>query len=277
MTVVADGRVAAYWARQVAAFHSGVARTRSGDLSAVHPTRVSVRRMRSTLRTFAELFEPRPVERLDHELEWVASELGEVRDREVLQGLFAGRTDLGPELREPLLALVQRELEEHGARLAVVLGSDRVQALCAHLDGTVDQPATADEVDLEPYRARARRILAKRLCRAGVEDDPERMHSARKVAKRVRYAAEVLVDDPEAVAEAHRAEALQDALGACQDLAVARDYLLAVAAEEPALPFRAVTVLARALAQERISAQVRVDRRDVCGEVPAVAAVAHSA
>lgn len=274
MTVVADGRVAAYWARQVAAFHAGVARIRSGELDAVHPTRVAARRMRSTLRTYAELFEPRPVERLDHELEWVAAELGEVRDREVLQGLFAGRDDLGPELREPLLAIVERELEEHGARLAVVLRSDRVEALCARLDGTVDRPPILGEVDLEPYRARARRILAKRLCRAGVEDEPERMHSARKAAKRVRYAAEVLGDDPSASAEAHRAEALQDALGACQDLAVARDYLLAAAADGPALPFRSVTLLARALAEERIAAQVRVDRRGVCGEVPAVA---HSA
>ncbi|MFN8194074.1 MAG: CHAD domain-containing protein [Nocardioidaceae bacterium] len=274
MTVVADGRVAAYWARQVVAFHEGVARIRSGDLTAVHPTRVAVRRMRSTLRSFDALFEARPVERLDHELEWVAEELGEVRDREVLLALFGGRVDLDPPLREPLLATLRREHAEHGKRLARVLAADRVQALGGRLDATVDEPGSVGEADLEPYRARARRILAKRLCRAGAEDEPERSHSARKAAKRVRYAAEVLGDDPLAVAEVRRAEALQDALGACQDLVVARDYLLDAAAEDPTLPSRAVAQLARALTEERLTALALVDRSGLCDQVPVVAASA---
>lgn len=285
--MLADQRVAAYWARQVAAFGAGVARVRERDLAAVHPTRVSVRRMRSTLRTFAELFEPRAIERLDHELEWVAEELGEARDREVLRDLFVARSDLG-ELRDPLLGLLDHELELQGRRLAAVLRGDRVESLCQHLQRTVDVPAPTETVDLDPFRARARRILAKRLCRAGAEEEPERMHSARKAAKRVRYAAEVVAAEaltadtaapdltPEgvfALDEVRRAERLQDGLGHCQDLVVARDYLLRAAGDHPDIPLRPAVSLARTLAAERLAALVAVDRTEVCCG-PGVVAVA---
>lgn len=292
MTVLADRRVAAYWARQVGAFEGGVARVLAGDLTAVHPTRVAVRRMRSTLRTFGELFEPRAVERVDHELEWVAAELGTVRDREVLIGLFSARQDLDGELGEPLLQVLGEELHAHGRRLREVLGEDRARLLVEHLRTTVDDPPTTAEADLEPSRASARRILAKRLCRAGVEDEPERMHSARKAAKRVRYAAEVVAGDAvslaeplpplpaevaQALREVRRAERLQDDLGHCQDLVVARDYLLHVNAEHPVVPSRACLLLARTLADERLAALVAVDRADVCCEPETLVAAAPSA
>ena len=281
MTVLADRRVAAYWARQVGVLESGVARVLAGDLSAVHPTRVSLRRMRSTLRTFAPVFDPRAVERLDHELEWLAAELGTVRDREVLLGMFTARPDLDDELREPLLTVLAEELEQHGRRLREVLAEERVRLLVEHLRATVDDPPPTTEVDLEACRASARRILAKRLCRAGVEDEPERMHSARKAAKRVRYAAEIVAGDavslPEplpplslevaqALTEVRRAERLQDGLGHCQDLVVARDYLLSVNAEHPVVPGRPSLALARTLADERLASLVAVDRSDVCCE-----------
>lgn len=292
MTVLADRRVAAYWARQVGAFETGVARVLAGDLAAVHPTRVSVRRMRSTLRTFGPLFDVRAVERIDHELEWVAAELGTVRDREVLIGMFSGRQDLDDELRGPLLQVLGEELEHNGARLREVLGEDRSRLLLDHLRTTVDDPATSADADLEPYRASARRILAKRLCRAGVEDEPERMHSARKAAKRVRYAAEVVAGDAvslaeplpllpvevaEALAEVRRAERLQDGLGHCQDLVVARDYLLHVNAEHPVVPSRPALLLARTLADERLASLVAVDRTGVCCEADALVAAVPSA
>lgn len=290
--MLADRRVAAYWARQVGAFEAGTARVLAGDLTAVHPTRVSVRRMRSTLRTFAPLFDARAVERVDHELEWIAAELGTVRDREVLIGMFSARQDLDGELLGPLLQVLAEEVEHHGARLREVLAEDRTRLLVEHLRTTVDDPPTAAAVDLAPYRGSARRILAKRLCRAGVEDEPERMHSARKAAKRVRYAAEVVAGDAvslaeplpplavevaEALAEVRRAERLQDGLGHCQDLVVARDYLLHVNGEHPVVPSRPALLLARTLADERLASLVAVDRTGVCCESDALVGAAPSA
>ena len=50
----------------------------------VHPTRVAVRRLRSTIRVFADLFEPSEAEHLEEELVWWADLLGRVRDLDIL-------------------------------------------------------------------------------------------------------------------------------------------------------------------------------------------------
>lgn len=286
MTVIADRRVAVYWARQVTTFAAGLERLRGLDQTAVHPTRVAIRRLRSTLRTFAEIFEARAVERLDHELTWLGLELGKTRDREIIREALSARPDLVEPLRTPLLSRLDHELSAQVDLLGKLATAERTRHLLELLNRTVDRPPTSTELDLDPYLARARRILGKRLCRAGAEDDPERLHSARKAAKRARYAGEILAGDaidldspgtgldPEritAVIQVRRLERLQDDLGRYQDLVTVRDYLLNAADDDPAIPARPAFALARTLAEEQIRALVLVDRTGVCPEIPSLA------
>ena len=62
---------------------------RNGD-DPIHDTRVAVRRLRSTFRTFKKAFDEGAVRDLDTELTWYGALLGEVRDHEVLRHRFAG-------------------------------------------------------------------------------------------------------------------------------------------------------------------------------------------
>ena len=65
----------------------------------IHSTRVAARRLRSTLRTYAETTDIDRAAALSAELVWFAGLLGEVRDREVLElWLLPDLSELPPEL-----------------------------------------------------------------------------------------------------------------------------------------------------------------------------------
>ena len=75
--------VATYLAEQCGVLIGAEPQLRAGE-PVVHTTRVAVRRLRSTLRTCAELFDPTRVEELEPELVWWAGLLGAVRDLDIL-------------------------------------------------------------------------------------------------------------------------------------------------------------------------------------------------
>ena len=56
---------------------------RAGE-NVIHTTRVAVRRLRSTIRVFSELFDPPEAGHLEEELIWWAGLLGKVRDMDIL-------------------------------------------------------------------------------------------------------------------------------------------------------------------------------------------------
>ena len=97
----------------------------------MHGVRVAIRRLRSTLRTAAPLFEPSGLVRLDDELRWFAGVLGEVRDREVLRARFAtALAELPDELvLGPVAARIEEELSaqqhHHRENVAAEMTSDR--------------------------------------------------------------------------------------------------------------------------------------------------------
>src|SRR4029450_103964 len=74
------------------------AELRAGE-NVIHTTRVAVRRLRSTIRGFADLFDSEQAGRVEEELVWWAGLLGGVRDMDILtqrqQALLA---ELPPEL-----------------------------------------------------------------------------------------------------------------------------------------------------------------------------------
>src|SRR5918997_6068087 len=70
-----------------------------GGENVVHVTRVAVRRLRSTLRVFGDLFDVARAGHLEDELVWWAGLLGAVRDLDILaEGLTSEIVALPPEL-----------------------------------------------------------------------------------------------------------------------------------------------------------------------------------
>ena len=59
------------------------------DEPLVHKFRVAIRRLRSTLKVYAPLFDPDASAALEAELVWFAGLLGEVRDRDILRQRLA--------------------------------------------------------------------------------------------------------------------------------------------------------------------------------------------
>lgn len=209
------------------------------DRRGVHPTRVAVRRARSTLRTFDTCFADGPRRQLDAALLAHGRLFTEVRDLEVLVDVLADRwavdgeptppglrtwlharldEELGRAWREALAARAAKDPDELARRFAAVLSA-------RGSGGGIRSAAT-----------RADRRATRRLVAAG--GDPDALHRARKAAKRARYAAEALGDDQ--VADRHKE--VQRILGSHHDLVVASRWV----ADQGVLP--AVVPDARRLA-----------------------------
>jgi len=212
----------------------------------VHKTRVAIRRLRSTLRVYGDLFDPEPVQRLDTELRWLASLLGEVRDREVLQARFEAQlAELPPELvLGPVAADLDAELSgerrQHLERLMEELRAPRQLDLLEALARWRTEPpfleaAAAGPEQVRTYVRGARQKLRKRLRqarRASGRAQEELLHRARKAAKRSRYAAELAVPAwSKAARHAERAQDLQTLLGEHQDSVVAAVFLRRMGAD----------------------------------------------
>ena len=218
---------------------------RRDEPDSVHKMRVSVRRLRSTLRTFGPLLDPAVLELLEGELTWLADVLGEPRDREVMLDRLRGELAVLPveQALGPVSARFDAELyggllRAREAALTALRG-ERYRALVDSLVGFAAQvPTTAAAAEpadavLRALVRRSWRSLARRV-QAAVAADPqhdELYHRARKAAKRTRYAAEACIPAyGSAAAElATRVAAVQDALGEHQDSVIARELLRTLA------------------------------------------------
>ena len=224
-----------YLARQQDAILAGDGALRvvqGGELEdAIHQTRVAVRRLRSTLRTFAPYFDPEQVNQLDDELRWYAGVLGEVRDRQVL----ATRLDLLlNDLDEslvigPVAARIEielsAELATYEAHLRASMTAPRYRLLLAEIDSV---RRTETGAPIPELIARANRTVSSRLKKATKSGDPVLLHRARKAAKRARYAAELAapaIGGKRADILARRYEMLQDLLGEHNDAVASAQFL----------------------------------------------------
>lgn len=215
--------------------HADVDVRRDAD-DAVHQLRVAARRLRSTLRTFAPLFDPQWAQGLQEDLAWIAREMGTIRDSEVLlQRLIEHSAALPAADRERVRTYVteflvrRRDTARSGALAA--LRSDRHDFLIEDLIRAVREPRFSDaafqpsDVALVPLVAASWRRL-KRAMRA-VDEDPASWHRARIKAKRARYAVESLAP---MYGKPFRAFAkllaeLTEELGLHQDATVAQEQL----------------------------------------------------
>ncbi len=218
---------------------------RRGDDAVIHRTRVATRRLRSTIRVFEPLFDADRSRALDAELRWYAELLGAVRDSQVLeQRLRQAVADIEPDL---VVGPVQQRIDTHlraqrreaRQRLQAELSGARYLRLLADLAEWADaSPFTArakrPAKELTRLAERANRKVGQRLKVANKAGDVDLLHSARKAAKRARYAAEAVsaatgsAAGPEKGADRYRQ--LQDLLGEHQDSVVTADLLLQLGA-----------------------------------------------
>jgi CHAD domain-containing protein len=227
--------VKAYLATQCVEIVNGDLGLRLGR-SVVHPTRVAARRLRSTLRVFAPLFDAEQAAHLEQELVWFAGLLGEVRDREVLSArLLDQLAELPPDyVLGPVAAHIESTLHEertrHLKRVTETLRSERYLALLGTLerwrtDPPLTEAAAAPAATVKKYVKKAERKLYRRLGAAG--GDVEALHRARKAGKRFRYAAELSepVLGKKAARSVSEGKKLQELLGEHQDSVVSAAFL----------------------------------------------------
>jgi hypothetical protein len=132
--------VTSYVAEQLETILGYDPRVRQAEYDSVHKMRVAVRRIRSILRTAARLLDPDRVPRLEAELKWLAGELGEVRDLEVLRERFAGRlAEIGEPLPPWMAGLDAKERLAYD-RLNHTLAGDRYFALLDAIEACVADP-----------------------------------------------------------------------------------------------------------------------------------------
>lgn len=235
--------VMAYLAEQVEAIMHFDPKARLGEHDAVHRMRVAVRRTRSTLRSYRSVLDAERTVPLGPELRWLAQELGEVRDREVLRMRFQGA---------PAFLLDDLERQERSAyrRLNLCLKEPRYFALLDRLDALVMDPPLAAAAgkkarkELPGLVERAWDRMAGEYASIRTADDPDAArHETRKAAKRARYAAELAV--PVLGVAAKRvvkdAKRIQEVLGAHQDGVIAMEHL-AAAAKRTKIPAEAFTL-----------------------------------
>jgi CHAD domain-containing protein len=211
----------------------------------VHQMRVAARRLRSSFATFSSLLQADEAGALREELKWIASELGAIRDTEVMLERLDAHVNLlsSEEDRERARAAIDPML---AARLATAragalaaLRSDRHEQLVddlitAALDPPVTDAAfTRCDVTLLPLIARTWRRLVRSLDDVDDDGPSEPWHRARITAKRARYAVESVTGifgrDMDKLAD--RLADVTEVLGDHQDAHVAQGILREIARE----------------------------------------------
>jgi CHAD domain-containing protein len=215
---------------------------RAGE-NVIHTTRVAVRRLRSTIRVFSELFDPSESGHLEQELVWWAGLLGNVRDMDILAQRQAALLDELPDevTLGPVASTIQAELAVHRKQamdaMLEALDSERYRKLVGLVHHWRSDPpftaaadASADSIDSAIKKARKRvskRLDAAVAARRAGEPSDELFHRARKATKRHRYAVEAAVPVWGSKADKiiSQRKDLQDVLGNHQDSIVSAAFL----------------------------------------------------
>jgi len=215
--------------------HDPVVRLDSSP-AGVHQARVSTRRLRSDLKTFAPLVEVEWAQGLRADLKELASALGAVRDADVLgqrleeaaEGL--DRVDAPHAVR--LARRLQRQREQYRETLLVLLDSDAYLDLLDRLVDAARSPRLTDAAEGPASKVMAElaavpwRKLRKEVERLGPRPTDEELHKVRIRAKRARYAAEAISGAvPGAAKHAAAIADLQGVLGDQHDAVVAEQWL----------------------------------------------------
>lgn len=176
----------------VARVHELDPQVRANADDSVHDLRVTVRRLRSNLASYAPALVADETAPIRSELQWFGARLGEVREPEVQVQRLA-------ELGDEAGTLLARLVVEHRAARAGLLASmeePRYAALMARLDALAAEPrftraaqASAEELVRSRAQEDWRRVRDRVAALPGPEDGtfPEHLHEVRKAARRLQY------------------------------------------------------------------------------------------
>jgi triphosphatase len=212
------------------------------DPDAVHQMRVALRRLRAALTLFRDVVQDGDVETVKAGLKWITGELGRARDLDVyiatiLEPACDAQTD--PELVQAL-SDARRERDSQYARLEEILASGRFRRLLLDAaawieagpwlaaNGEVRDAREKPVEDLARKQLKRRWRSVRRRLRHLREMDPAGRHEVRIAIKKLRYGSEFFASlfrqrgGRERQRKALQViEALQETLGALNDLAVA--------------------------------------------------------
>jgi CHAD domain-containing protein len=238
-----------YLGDQLAAIRAQDPLVRQDAPDALHQMRVAARRARSALQAFRTVLSREATRELIEELKWLGNELSEARDSEVIEERLLRVTHelsdelvLGP-VASQITRSVQRRRADGQRQALVTLDSERYLALQDSFEQLLAHPPltkrarrkagpvmvkTIDRV----WRRLKKRKRAADAAAPGHELDSA-LHETRKMAKRLRYTAEVA--EPvlgQAITKLRRrAKAVHKVLGEHQDAVVARPQIRALAAD----------------------------------------------
>ncbi|MDN4640975.1 CYTH and CHAD domain-containing protein [Agreia sp. PsM10] len=273
---------------------------RADQPDAVHRMRSTVRRLRSVLAAYSRLFDAQRVDSLRDQLRSLGAVLGTARDAEVRAQLADDElSEIGHRVDDASRRrLVEGSIEEyrqaHQAALRM-LSSASYYRLFDALDEFVANPPLSERGEKrQSIKVVAAKVIASELARlrkragaaafAGASGSggavdargDQALHSARKAARRLRFAADAVSQGGTAVLGkkyrhiSREAERVQDALGDHRDSALFVEHLLltsnrAHAEGENTFVYGAMTVRAQhrgaAALNESPKALKRLDRR----------------
>ena len=202
------------------------------DTEALHQARVALRRLRSALSIHRAMLSGRRYDGVVRELRWLAAELGGARDLDVLLER-AGPGPLAERLagaRAEAYASVEATLRSRRARH---LMTDLAEWITAGAWRTDPEHADLRDFPVRAFAAGALDRFRKRVNKRGrnlAKLGDEARHKLRKSAKKLRYGAEffggLYPGKPRRKRFLAALEALQDELGALNDLRVADELLV---------------------------------------------------
>jgi CHAD domain-containing protein len=205
----------------------------------VHQMRVAARRLRSAMATFEPLMQPEPSATLREELRWMATELGAIRDTEVMierLDRHAGQLDDADDTaraRGAIDPLLNARLAAARSSALAALRSDRHQLLVDDLMSAAIDPPVTDAAfapcsdALLPLVARTWRRLDRTIRDLELDGPSATWHAARIKAKKARYAADAVAPIFGKAMDRHadRLAVVTDLLGDHQDAHVAQVIL----------------------------------------------------
>lgn len=206
------------------------------DVEDVHQMRVSVRRMRATLKAARPLLDAEWSDGLRAELGWLGRSLGPVRDLDVLlprlRGLAADLPGDDPAAAETLIGALDEEYMLARRDMLTALNAPRYTTLLEQLADAIRLPlpsrsATENRPELVELVRVEYRSLSKAVRKAGENPPDAVLHALRIKGKRLRYTGELA--EPALGRPVRRllsaTAGLQEVLGDHQDACVAQDRI----------------------------------------------------
>ena len=216
---------------------------RESGAERTHQARVSLRRIRSTIRTFEGLIDPSWAATIANELSWYGKILGAQRDVDVLRGAVEKAMGLVDVISHRLVILEALDfaIEVTYERAVLERTSRRYAHLVEEIGGlssTTHFVADAGELAhdvLAPELISSWQDVASRCHDARRVRSDERLHELRKALKRLQYACETvgIVEESRANQFARRCGLVQRRLGQVHDASFALEWLAILRTTEP--------------------------------------------